>query len=489
MPDRGLPQLRADLLLEGAWVPAAGGERRTIRDPATGEPVGDTAWADARDADRALAAAARAFPAWSRTPTDERGRVLRGAAALMRERAATIATALTREQGKPLADSLKEVDFACRVFDYYAELAGHRADEWRPASAPDLRSLVLRQPVGVVAALVPWNYPVDLYAWKVAPALAAGCTVVCKPASQTPLATAMAVQCLLGAGLPDGVLGYVVGPGETVGERLAADARTRLVALTGSTATGRRVMALAAAHITRLNLELGGHSPLIVLADADLGAAVPAAVRRSYSNMGQICVAVNRIFVAERLVDEFADRFVDAAAGLRLGHGLDPGVEYGPMIDRAQVARTQEHVDDALGRGGALLWGGRAPEGEGFARGSFYLPTVLRDVPDDARVMREETFGPVAPIVAFSSDDEAVARANATPYGLAAYVFGRDLARALAIAERLEFGGVGVNVNDVTELRAPFGGWKESGLGRELGPEGLDAYLEPKHVRIRLGST
>ena len=483
-----LRRLRADLLIGGRWVEAIDGERRAIHDPATGEIVGDVAFGDARDADRALGAATAAFPAWSKTPVAERARILHKAAELLRDRLESIAVTLTREQGKPLADSRKELRFTAQVFDYYAEIATHRADEWRPASLPEMRSLVIRQPVGVVVAIVPWNFPVDLFSWKVAPALAAGCTVVCKPAPETPLATAEAVQCLIDAGLPDGVLNYVVGPVETLGETLITDPRSRMIAFTGSTASGRRIMALASAHVKRLNLELGGHTPMIVLDDADLDMTIPAAVRRSFSNMGQICNAINRLYVADSLVHDFEERFVDATSRLKLGPGLEPGVEYGPLINDRQVQRTVTHVDDAIGRGARLLWGGHPPDDERLRHGHFYLPTVLADVPDDARTMREETFGPVAPIAPFENLGEVVRRANSTEYGLVAYVFGRDVGKALLVAERLEFGGVGINVNDVTELESPFGGWKESGVGREMGPEGLEAYLEPKHIRIRLGA-
>ena len=483
-----LPRLRADFLIGGRWVEAVSGERREILDPATGEVVGDTAFGDARDADRALAAATQAFTGWSRTPVAERSSILERGAALLRERVEAIAIALTREQGKPLPDSRKELRFTADVFSYYAEVAKHRSDEWRPASRPEMRSLVIRQPLGVVVAIVPWNFPVDLFSWKAAPALAAGCTVVVKPAPETPLATAAAIQCFLDAGLPDGVLNYVVGPVETLGETLVTDPRSRMIAFTGSTASGRRIMALASSHVKRLNLELGGHTPMIILDDADLDATIPAAVRRSFSNMGQICNAVNRLYVARTLADEFLERFVDATTRLKVGPGLEPGVEYGPMINEKQVARTEAHVEDAIGRGARLLWGGARPDGDHFVKGHFYQPTVLADVPDEARTMREETFGPVAPIASFAALDEVVRRANSTEYGLVAYVFGKDLGQALLIAEQLEFGGVGINVNDVTELASPFGGWKESGIGREMGPEGLEAYLEPKHIRIRLGA-
>jgi succinate-semialdehyde dehydrogenase/glutarate-semialdehyde dehydrogenase len=337
-------------------------------------------------------------------------------------------------------------------------------------------------------AIVPWNYPIDLLSWKLAPALAAGCTVVAKPATGTPLATAHVIRCFEEAGVPPGVANLVIGPGGEVGDELVENPISRAIKITGSTATGRRVMQLASRHIKRLTLELGGQTPLIVLDDADLDAVVPAAVRRSYSNMGQICISVNRVFVARRIESDFLGAFAEQARGLRLGHGLDAGVEYGPLFDEGTRERTSGHVHDALAHGARVVTGGRVPPGADYESGWFYEPTLIADASSEMLVMQEETFGPVAAVSGIDSDAEAIELANATPYGLAAYVFGRDLERCLRIAERLEAGGVGVNVNDVTELQAPFGGWKESGLGRELGPEGLAACLEPKHIRIGLGA-
>jgi succinate-semialdehyde dehydrogenase / glutarate-semialdehyde dehydrogenase len=472
------------LFVGGEWIDADSGDRLQIRDPASGDLVGEAARGGRDDARRALEAAYSAQPGWAATPAAERAGLLHRAAALVRERSWEIARVLTLEQGKPLADAHKEISFGCEVIDYYAEEAQVVGREWRPASAPGVRSLVLRQPVGVVAAIVPWNYPIDLLSWKVAPALAAGCTVVAKPASGTPLATAHVVRCFADAGLPPGTLNLVIGPGGEVGDELVSNPISRKITITGSTATGRRVMGLAARHIKRLTLELGGQTPLIVLDDADLDAVVPAAVRRSYSNMGQICIAVNRILVAERLERDFVAAFAEQARSLRLGHGLDEGVDYGPLFDSSTRERSVRHVEDAVARGAELVFGGRVPHGADYEHGWFYEPTVLAHATRQMLVMNEETFGPVAAITSVHSDEDAIALANATPYGLAAYVFGRDVERCLRIAERLEAGGVGVNVNDVTELQAPFGGWKESGLGRELGPEGLHSCLELKHVRI-----
>jgi succinate-semialdehyde dehydrogenase/glutarate-semialdehyde dehydrogenase len=475
---------RALLFIRGDWSEAASGDRIQIHDPATGELVGEAASGDATDARRALEAADAARAKWAVTPPNRRAELLHRAAALIRERAWQIARVLTLEQGKPLADAHKEIAFSCEVIDYYAEEGLRIAGEWRPTSRPDVRSLVLRQPIGVVVAIVPWNYPIDLLTWKIAPALAAGCTVVAKPASGTPLATAQLVRCFDEAGFPAGTLNLVIGPGGVVGDELVSNPISRKVTITGSTATGRRVMELAARHIKRLTLELGGQTPLIVLDDADLDAVVPAAVRRTYSNMGQICIAVNRILVAAPIERDFVEAFAEQARSLRIGHGLDEGVEYGPLFDGATRERADRHVRDAVARGAQLAAGGRAPDGGDYDHGWFYQPTVLAGASPEMLVMNEETFGPVAAVARVRSDDEAVAVANATSYGLAAYVFGRDLERCLRIAERLEAGGVGVNVNDVTELQAPFGGWKESGFGRELGPEGLHACLELKHIRI-----
>jgi acyl-CoA reductase-like NAD-dependent aldehyde dehydrogenase len=475
------------LFVAGEWRESTSGGRIEIRDPASGELVGEAALGTRADARAALEAAQAAFRAWAETPAQERAELMHRAAGLLRQRIWDIARVLTLEQGKPLLDSHKEIAFSADVFDYYADEALRLGGEWRPASGPRIRSLVLRQPVGVVVAIVPWNYPIDLLSWKLAPALAAGCTVVAKPATGTPLATAHVIRCFEEAGVPPGVANLVIGPGGEVGDELVENPISRAIKITGSTATGRRVMQLASRHIKRLTLELGGQTPLIVLDDADLDAVVPAAVRRSYSNMGQICISVNRVFVARPIESDFLGAFAEQARQLRLGHGLDPAVEYGPLFDEATRERTSGHVHDALARGARVVTGGRVPPGADYERGWFYEPTLIADASPEMLVMQEETFGPVAAVRRVNSDAEAIELANATPYGLAAYVFGRDFERCLRIAERLEAGGVGVNVNDVTELQAPFGGWKESGLGRELGPEGLAACLEPKHIRIGLG--
>jgi succinate-semialdehyde dehydrogenase/glutarate-semialdehyde dehydrogenase len=350
---------------------------------------------------------------------------------------------------------------------------------------PDVRSVVTYAPAGVVAAIVPWNYPVDLYCWKVAPALAAGCAVVVKPPWETPLAIGEVARCLQAAGVPPGVLADLPGDG-AVGERLAAHDGVHMVTLTGSTATGRAVMSAASHSLKRLSLELGGHTPFIVLDDADIEEAVAACARRSFSNMGQICIAVNRVLVAEGVADAFVAALATHADGLEVGHGVDDGVRYGPMLNGAVRTRADAHVRDALVRGGALRAGGQVPAGAAYERGYFYRPTVIDHVPPEARMMTEETFGPAVGIHRLPDDAALLEAANRLPYGLAAYVYSGDLERAWAFAERIEAGAVGINVNDVTELQAPFGGWKLSGSGRELGPEGLMTYLESRHLRMRV---
>lgn len=473
------------LYIDGSWRASGSDARATVTDPATSEPVGDTAVATPADVAAAVEAAVRARDGWRRTHPDERAAILHRTADLVEARIGDIARLLTLEQGKPLVDATKEIRFGVEVLRYYAEQGRRVGGSLRPSSRPDVKSVVGYEPVGVVGAIVPWNYPVDLYCWKVPPALAAGCPVVAKPPVETPLAIGEVVRCFEEAGLPPGVLADLPG-GADVGQALVAHPDVRLITITASTATGRNVMRTAADGIKRVSLELGGHTPLVVLDDADVETAAAGALRRSYSNMGQICISVNRVLVADRLADDFVDALASDTARLELGHGIDEGVAYGPVLDDRVIDRVQQHVDDAVSRGGRLVVGGDRPDGERYAGGSFYLPTVLDDVPLDARVLNEETYGPVAAVHRCRSDAELLEQANALPYGLAAYVYSNDLERAWAFADELEAGGVGINVNDVTELQAPFGGWKLSGLGRELGPEGLQTYLETKHVRMRV---
>ena len=468
------------LYIGGDWRPARDGATVAVSDPATGGAAGTTAVAGERDLDDAVVAAATSE--WGEVAVDERAQILRRAGDLLDDRVDEIAVVLTREQGKPVPDSAKEIRFAAEVLRYYAEEGRRVWGTLRPSVRRDVKSIVSYAPLGPVAAIVPWNYPVDLYAWKVAPALAAGCPVVAKPPLDAPLATALVVQALADAGLPAGALADLPGPGD-LGRALVSHPGIAAVTATASTATGQSIMAAAAPTLKRLSLELGGQTPFVVLDDADLEDAAAAAVRRSFSNMGQICIAVNRVLVAEPRHDEFVEAVTERTKALRIGNGLDDGIEYGPVFDATVVEKTLRHVRDAVERGARVTTGGDRLE----ALGDLYLaPAVLDAVPAGAAVMNEETFGPVLPVATGRTDTELLELVNALPYGLAAYVYSGDLERAWAFADRVEAGAVGINVNDVTELQAPFGGWKLSGGGRDLGPEGLQTFLQTKHVRARV---
>jgi acyl-CoA reductase-like NAD-dependent aldehyde dehydrogenase len=470
------------MLINGEEVASSSGSVEIIYNPANQEPVAKVFIGGKDDARLALQAAKKAFSIWSATPSLKRADLLHAAASQVRERADDIARLLTLEMGKPLRNAKMEVLSSADVLDYYGEEGKRNFGEWISSSRS--RSIVLRQPVGVAALITPWNFPVDLLAWKVGPALAAGCTFVAKPPSKAPLAATEFVRAVSETGLPAGAANVVHGPGSEVGAELVENPISRKIAFTGETQTGRWIMARAATHIKRLSLELGGQSPFIVCADADLEVAAAAAVQRAFSNMGQICISVNRIYVAAEVAEPFTEELVRRAERLKIGDGMQPDVDLGPMFSRSQRQKTKEHVADATEKGAELLTGGQEPEGEAYEKGYFFLPTVLGGADHGMRVMREETFGPVAPIMEFKTLDEAVALANDSEYGLAAYVFTNDLRTALRAAEGLEAGGIGVNVNNVVDLQAPFGGWKESGLGRELGHYGLEAYLETKHIRL-----
>lgn len=474
------------LFIDGRWVDAADGKRIEIADPANGAPVGSSSLAARADVDRAVSAATQALAPWGAAHADERGRILHRAADLIEQRAGAIADILTREQGKPIPDAMKEILFGVEVIRFYAEEGKRLGGSIRPASRGDIRNLVTTAPVGVVGGIVPWNYPVDLYAWKVGPVLAAGCTLVVKPPHETPLAIGMVVQCFADAGLPAGVLNDIPGTGPEVGQALSEHPGVAMITATASVAAGQSIMRAGAATLKRMSLELGGQCPFIVLDDADPGEAAAAAARRSFSNMGQICISVNRILVSKSIHARFVEALVAETRKIKLGHGIEPGVAYGPVLNESVRARTKRHLDDAVAHGGKLLVGGAAPKGEQFERGFFLQPALVDDVPDAALALTEETFGPLAAIRIVADDSEALRIANALPYGLAAYVYSGDLERAWSLAEKIEAGAIGVNVNDTSELQAPFGGWKMSGIGRELGREGIDAFRETKHIKLRL---
>jgi acyl-CoA reductase-like NAD-dependent aldehyde dehydrogenase len=474
------------LFIDGKWVDAVTGSRVSIPDPATGKAVGTSSIAGRADVDLAVAAASRALPGWTDTHPDGRAKIMRRAADLIEERVEAIADVLTREQGKPVPDSRKEILFGVEVIRFYAEEGKRLSGSIRPASRADIRNLVTTAPVGVVGGIIPWNYPVDLYAWKVAPVLAAGCTLVAKPPHETPLAIGMVVQCFVDAGLPNGVLNDIPGTGPEVGAALAEHPGIAMITATASIPAGQSIMRAASGNLKRLSLELGGQCPFIVLDDADPEEAAAAAARRSFSNMGQICIAVNRILVSRGIHDRFVEALVAETRKIRLGHGVKPGVLYGPVLNESVRERVSRHVADAVDRGGRLLIGGRVPRREDLDAGYFFEPALVDNVPDDTLALTQETFGPLAAIRPVADDAEALRVANALPFGLAAYVYAGDLERAWSLAGQIEAGAVGVNVNDTSELQAPFGGWKMSGIGRELGREGIEAFREIKHIKMRV---
>jgi acyl-CoA reductase-like NAD-dependent aldehyde dehydrogenase len=477
---------RFKMLIDGVAVGSARGKVATIKNPVNQEPVAEVSLGGREDAALALGAAERAFPGWARTDPKKRGDLLHRAAGLVGERAEEIALLLTMEQGKPLRYARREVTGSAEALDYYAEEGKRNFGEVVSSPSSRTRSLVIRQPLGVAAIISPWNYPVDLLAWKLAPALAAGCTVVAKPSSGAPLAATAFVEAVNDAGFPAGVINLVHGTGGEVGAELVESPVSRKVSFTGNTQTGKEIMERSAKFVKRLSLELGGHSPAIVCEDADIEAAAEACVQRAFSNMGQICISVNRIYVHQAIAEEFADMLVKRTERLKIGNGLDPEVDLGPMFSEAQRKKTKDHIADAIARGAAVLCGGSEPEGEKYWKGFFFLPTVLDKMDHSMRMMKEETFGPVAPMMRFSTDEEALRLANDSRYGLAAYVFTEDMTTAFRFAERLEAGSVGVNTTSPIIPGAPFGGWKESGLGRERSRSALYEYMEEKHIRLGL---
>jgi succinate-semialdehyde dehydrogenase / glutarate-semialdehyde dehydrogenase len=456
-----------------------------VHNPATMEHIADVADATAQDARAAIERAARAMPAWTATPAPERARVLRRAEALMLERADALGRTLTLEGGKPLPEAKGEIAYAASFFGWFAGEAERVYGRTIPASHANKRLLAIRQPVGVVGAITPWNFPAAMVTRKVGPAIAAGCTVVLKPAEQTPLTAIALAEILAEAGLPDGVLNVVTTKDPVaVGAELLTNPDVRKITFTGSTEVGKYLMREAAASVKRVSLELGGHAPFIVFADADIQAAAKGAIVSKFRNAGQTCVCANRVYVHASVAKAFTEAFTPLVQALKVGNGLDAGVQIGPLIDQAGVNKAENHVRDAVAHGARVAVGGHRPATSNG--GFFFEPTILTDVKDDMLVMREETFGPVAPIATFESEDEVIERANRGPYGLAAYFYTRDLSRAWRVGERLEYGIIGINDPLPSTAQAPFGGYKESGLGREGGTEGMEAFLETKYVSMGL---
>ncbi len=473
------------LFINGQWLASSSGDRFSVTDPATGETVGSAASANAEDAAQAIEAAYAAFKVWAKMPPPDRGKILKEAARLTYERADEIGRLLTLEQGKPLREAIGEVKASADALEFFAEEAWRIQGETMPTTKSNRRSYVIKQPFGVVITISPWNYPILLMAWKLGPALVTGNTVVAKPPTETPLAVSRFIELLAEAGAPPGVVNIITGRGSALGAALVQHPLTAKVAITGQTETGKKIMQMAAPGLKRVTLELGGHTPLIVLEDADLAKAVEGAVYRSFRNMGQICNAVNRIYVHRSTLGGFIEAFVEATRQLTIGHGLeDP--DLGPMCTAAGVEKVKAHITDAVSRGAKVLVGGKAPDGEKFARGHFFEPTVLVDVNHEMRVMREETFGPAAPIMGFDTVEAAIALANDSPYGLVAYIYTNNIQTLYRVSEELEYGTVGVNNVSGGEFPYPYSGWKQSGLGVENSHYATEQYLQLKHVRIDL---
>jgi len=481
---RLITSVRTGLFIGGGWREASGGATFPVEDPATGQVLAQVSDATPTDAVQALEAAVAVSAEWAATPPRERGEILRRAYELLTARAEDFALLMTLEMGKPLADASAEVTYAAEFFRWFAEEAVRIDGRYTVAPGGGGRLLVMRQPVGPCLLITPWNFPIAMGTRKIGPAIAAGCTMVCKPAELTPLSMLLLTDLLVEAGLPPGVLNVVTTThAGDVTRPLLADGRLRKLSFTGSTAVGKELIKLGSENVLRMSMELGGNAPFIVFEDGDLDAAVEGAVIAKMRNMGEACTAANRFYAHTSIAGEFARRLAQRLAVMKVGRGTEDGVEVGPLVAEPQRRKVVELVDDAVGRGARVLTGGHALAGPGY----FYEPTVLAGVPAGAELLREETFGPVAPIVTFDEDRQAITAANDTVYGLVAYVYTQSLERALRVCEGLQTGMVGLNQGLVSNPAAPFGGVKQSGFGREGGREGIDEYLETKYVAVRLG--
>jgi succinate-semialdehyde dehydrogenase/glutarate-semialdehyde dehydrogenase len=470
--------------IDGKWTEAASRKAIPVVNPATEETICAVAYGDRSDVKRAIDAAHGALPAWMKLTAWDRARILKRTADLMRERIDTIARTMTMEQGKPLAESRAEVLHSADTFEWFAEEGKRAYGQVIPQAVGGKRHMTLKHPAGVVGAISPWNFPVTLPSRKIAPALAAGCTIVSKPAQQTPLSLILVHECLDEAGLPAGVANLVMGPASMIGKEFLENPLVRKISFTGSTDVGKELMRGCADQVKRISLELGGHAPLIVFPDADPEQVAKAAVIGKFRNNGQVCIAPSRFFVHRDVHKKFTDATVECARALKLGNGLDAGVEIGPMFEKKAFDKTVELLNDAKKKGAKVLTGGK--RSDRFERGYFFEPTVLTGLSPDANIMTEEPFAPVMPLLDFHKLDQVIEAANNTKYGLAAYVFTNDLTVAWRMAEGLEAGIIGINDPVPSTPQCPFGGMKESGLGRELAHEGLEAYLETKYISYRL---
>jgi succinate-semialdehyde dehydrogenase / glutarate-semialdehyde dehydrogenase len=478
-----LPLLRTQAYVDGRWTDADSGETFPVIDPATGETVAEVPRLGAAETRRAIEAAERVFPAWRAQPAKARARALRRLADLMLDRLEDLSVLMTTEQGKPLAESRAEVEYAASFLEWFGEEAKRVYGDTIPEPTPDRRIVVTKHPVGVTAGITPWNFPSAMVTRKAAPALAAGCTMVLKPAEQTPLSALAICELAEEAGLPPGVLSVVTGDAEdapAIGKEMTSNPTVRKLGFTGSTEVGKLLMRQCADQVKKVSLELGGNAPFIVFDDADLDEAVAGAVLCKYRNSGQTCISANRMLVQDGIFDAFLERFVPAVSELKVGSGLEDAVKVGPLIDRPGLEKVERHVDDARERGAEVLLGGsRHDRGQ-----TFFEPTVLTGLDPDMAMWSEETFGPVAGIARFATEEEAIRVANATPYGLAAYYYSRDVGRVWRVSEALEYGILGINTGFISTEVAPFGGVKESGIGREGSKYGIEEWVELKYLAL-----
>ncbi|QDD91191.1 NADP-dependent succinate-semialdehyde dehydrogenase [Pseudomonas oryzihabitans] len=469
---------RQQAYVDGAWIDADSGATVSVDNPATGETLGTIPKLGRAETKRAIDAANRALPAWRALTAKERSAKLRRWYELLIENQDDLGRLMTLEQGKPLAEAKGEIAYAASFIEWFAEEAKRIYGDTIPGHQADKRILVIKQPIGVTAAITPWNFPTAMITRKAGPALAAGCTMVIKPASQTPYSALALAELAERAGIPKGVLSVVTGSATEIGAELTESPIVRKLSFTGSTEIGAKLMEQSAPTIKKLSLELGGNAPFIVFDDADLDKAVEGAIASKYRNAGQTCVCVNRLYIQDGVYEAFAEKFKAAVAKLKVGNGLEEGVTIGPLIDTKAAAKVQEHIDDAVSQGAKVIAGGKAHANGG----SYFEPTILADVPKSAKVSKEETFGPLAPLFRFKDEAEVIELANDTEFGLASYFYARDLSRVFRVAEALEYGMVGINTGLISNEVAPFGGVKASGLGREGSKYGIEDYLEIKYL-------
>ena len=471
---------RQQAMINGRWRDASSKETLAVTNPANGQQLGNVPKMGAAETHEAIDAAAGALPAWRALTAKERSSILRRWFELMMEHQDDLARLMTLEQGKPLAEAKGEISYAASFIEWFAEEGKRIYGDTIPGHQADKRLLVIKQPIGVTAAITPWNFPSAMITRKAGPALAAGCTMVLKPASQTPFSALALAELANRAGIPEGVFNVVTGSASEVGGELTGNPLVRKLSFTGSTEIGRQLMEQCAKDIKKVSLELGGNAPFIVFDDADLDKAVEGALASKFRNAGQTCVCANRLYVQDGVYDRFTEKLQQAVSKLQIGDGLQPNVTIGPLIDEKAIAKVQEHIADALGKGARVVTGGKVHE----LGGNFFQPTILVDVPGDAKVAKEETFGPLAPLFRFKDEADVIAQANDTEFGLAAYFYARDLGRVFRVGEALEYGIIGINTGLISTEVAPFGGVKSSGLGREGSKYGIDDYLEIKYMCI-----